>query len=128
MNRRNRPRQLRLTLRADVILEAIEDALFCLEMNAVPEYVTPTQGTPPLQARIGQGSPLRWREMTKDDLDRYKLILNTQFKLLDKCLPDLKAVAVQETVEAKGGRLDYRELAMKLRGVLAMTDAAGKTH
>lgn len=119
MNRRdNRPK-----LQADALLSQIQHCIRCLQTGYIPVYAKPV-GTPSEQT--GLPTAVDWRLMDTDEHARYKTLLATQLKLLDKCMPNLKLVGVQD--ERAQSRLSVQELAQRLRGILAITGTAGKTH
>ena len=105
------------------LLDVIDSLTFCLFMGATPVFRMPTDrsfAAAVAQAKAEPPTPKEWRPMTKEDITRYTTLLKHYTGLLDKTLPDLKAIALDDSRDAKV--LDPLVLAQRLAGVRAMLD------
>jgi hypothetical protein len=87
-----------------------------------PEYVFE-----PLQtglARFALPQPSGWVEIDKEGLALLKLKLDTLFRLMNKVLPDLKAMEFTDITESTSATRDPVTLARQVRGMLAIEDAS----
>ena len=128
-----------LGLRAPAIIQSIGEVLTQLALGYVPVYANPMESDPrhdPTKdpekrvnpSAIANGRqqmppPTVYRPFEKDDLARLQLILNSQFRLLSKVLPDLKAMELNDITARTDAALTPVDLARQVRGLLAVEQA-----
>ena len=117
------------------LIDGILDLLTQLALGYAPVYENPTdaqeRGKPKVNTlAIGLGKQpmppvILYRPIGKLDLDRISLQLNTQFRLLSKVLPDLKAIELNDALsqtDPVGLPVDAMQ---RLRGLFAVEMAKG---
>lgn len=106
----------RLRIDGHVLLEEISKLTAQLVSGWIPSYPQPDvealrfNGADPDQYR-----PVEFLPMGKDDRDRVTAALQVYLKLLNKVMPDLKAIELNALVEQTNTLLDDRELAQRAR-------------
>ena len=108
----------RSSLRGASIFKNIQELIYCLQLGYAPVYPVPSTGTSMARAAREQSGnpPASWQRMEREDIARFKILLDAQLKLLNKVLPDLKAIDLRDTTERP--QLTPYELAQRLAGVL----------
>jgi len=120
----------RLNLLAPNLIDGILDLLTQLAIGYAPVYENPTdvqeRGGPKLNTlAIGLGKQpmppvILYRPIGKLDLDRISLQLNTQFRLLSKVLPDLKAIELNDAMRDTDPVSLPVDAMQRLRGLFAV--------
>ena len=99
------------------ILQNIRELLLHLQTGYKPVYKEPTPGTPSkVLLQQGPSQAPVWDPVDDNDVKRYTLLINTQLKLLNKVLPELKAVDFVDQTPTHN--LSDVELAQKLAALL----------
>jgi hypothetical protein len=108
------------------ILDNIQDLLHCLQLGYVPEYELPKDGVGMRSAAKGpRPVAVSWRPMNEFDVKRYQTIIGAQLRLLNKAIPDLKAIEV--TSKSDGRLLDFDVLSQRIAGVLELSKLSGES-
>ena len=120
----------RLNNLAPNIIDSILDLLTQLAIGYAPVYENPTdvqeRGGPKVNTlAIGLGKQpmppvILYRPIGKLDLDRISLQLNTQFRLLSKVLPDLKALELNDAMRDTAPTALPVDAMQRLRGIFAV--------
>jgi len=71
--------------------------------------------------------PVRFVQIDKEHLNRLQSALAVQLKILNKVLPDLKALDLTAVVSESHHTLDERDLAQRLSFLRALPDLSDKT-
>ena len=100
----------------------IREILFWLLLGYCPEYPRPPPNS--FSKELSQ-QPLPqevvWRELTREDFVRLKLVLDAEMKLLNKVLPELKAVEVHDLTDQKKP-LDTLETARRVHAFVSLAE------
>ena len=123
----------RLNQLAPNLIDGILDLLTQLAIGYAPVYENPTDvqergGQKVNTLAIGLGKQpmppvILYRPIGKLDLERISLQLNTQFRLLSKVLPDMKAIELSDITERTDAMTSPIDLARQVRGLLAVEQA-----
>lgn len=100
------------------VLSSIDALLASLQLDAAPEYALPPNNLSSrrLAEYARATDPIVYRAHDKLSLTRMRMQLDAQFRLLDKVLPQLKAVDYTDSTPTQ--QLDDRQLAERLRGMI----------
>ena len=117
----------RRALEAEIHWFKAQEILTWLTLGYMPAYARPTNdfsGSAATRDKAKMPTPVGWVEIDRDRLALLQTILNSTFKLLAKCLPDLKAVELNDITDATKGVTDPVTLARQVRGMLALEEAS----
>lgn len=108
----------RQNLDGEAIFANIQQLLGWLLVGHRPIYPRPDQTPGSRTTTILPGQlppPIAWEPLNKDHIASLSLVINTQLKLLQKVLPDLKSVELHDSTSATP--MSVFELAQRVRAV-----------
>jgi hypothetical protein len=114
-------------LRAPILWFQVEEILVWLTLGYMPEFARPPtgfSGSKCVSQPEAMPAPIGWVEIDKERLSLLQTRLNTVFKLMNKVLPDLKAMEFTDVTEGTSAIRDPVTLARQVRGMLAIEDAS----
>lgn len=114
-------------LKAPLLWFQVEEILVWLTLGHMPAFAQPSRnfsGSKCVNDPSAMPQPTGWVPIEKEELALLQLRLNTIFKLMNKVLPDLKAMELTEATDATSATRDPVTLARQVRGVLAIEDAS----
>jgi hypothetical protein len=114
-------------LRGPVLWFQVEEILVWLTIGYMPAFAQPHKGfsgSKCVNDPTALPQPSGWVEIDKEGLALLKLKLDTLFRLMNKVLPDLKAMEFQDITASTSVTRDPVTLARQVRGMLAIEDAS----
>ena len=122
-------KDLRTHLDGQALLEEIQSLVRQLLIGWAPVYPQPDieaiRANP--NAKPEDYRPVEYVPIDKEHLTRIQSALAIQLKLLNKVLPDLKALDLTAVVSEQSHTLDERDLAQRLSFLKALGDFEAKT-
>lgn len=114
-------------LRGPVLWFQVEEILVWLTIGYMPAFTPPHKGfsgSKCVNDPTALPAPSGWVEIDKEGLALLKLKLDTLFRLMNKVLPDLKAMEFTDITAGTSATRDPVTLARQVRGMLAIEDAS----
>jgi hypothetical protein len=114
-------------LRGPVLWFQVEEILVWLTIGYMPAFTQPHKGfsgSKCVNDPTAFPEPSGWVEIDKEGLAILKLKLDTLFRLMNKVLPDLKAMEFTDITESTSATRDPVTLARQVRGMLALDEAS----
>ena len=116
------PRLTRAAIDGIGLYSTIREILFWLLIGYCPEYPKPPPNS--FSKPLSKGplpQEVSWRELTREDYVRLKVVLDTQMRLLNKIMPELKAVEVRD-VSDESKPFDTLETARRVNAFVTLAE------
>ena len=111
-------------LNSEKLLDSIQTVLHWFVIGYTPVYPEPAPGT---VAKPEDNPPVVWQQMTKEDIARLTVVLNTTMRLLAKTLPDLKSIDFTDS-SVDRRKLSDLELAQRVSSLVGSSPLAPVHH
>jgi hypothetical protein len=111
-------RKTKATLDPNEVLSSVRELIHWLTLGATPVYPAPSAGTTSRRAlQQGLPPPVQWEPLTPDRTKELQALIQIQMKLLNKVLPDLKAIDFTDSTDYES-ILSQEELAQRVRSLM----------